>query len=89
MVSFEYIVTPTLPTRCLFTFGLVSCSDAGKSRPVSGVTPACASVRPAALALDPARMPSDYFLNLPELIALLVHCTIAGHLSTCRCRCSR
>ena len=75
MVSFERVVTPALAARYPFTFSFVSCGDAGKPRPVPGVTPARASVRPSARAADPAQPRSDYFLNLIELRSLLVRIT--------------
>jgi len=75
MISFEHAVTPALPTRYPFTFSFVSCGDAGKPWPVPTVTPTRASVWPSALAVDLARTQPDYFLNLVELIALLVQTT--------------
>ena len=72
IVSFEDVVIPGRPARYPFTFSLVSCCDVGKARPVPGVTPTRASVRPSARDGDLTPMRSDYFLNLIEPRALLV-----------------
>ena len=72
MILFKHAVKPALPARYPFISRSPSCGNAGKPRPVPGLTPTRASVRPSAWDTDPAQTRPDYFLNSVEPKASLV-----------------